>query len=97
MTTKEALLLKVMEECDELSQRCSKAIRFGLDEIQEGQNLTNEERLVEEYRDLKAAMNMLVDKNYIKSFTFNNYDLTKRIDKIDKYLDYSRKLGTIID
>ena len=38
MTESENLLIILMEECDELSQRVSKALRFTLDEKQIGQD-----------------------------------------------------------
>jgi hypothetical protein len=37
MTRQEMLLTIVAEECNETPQRVSKAIRFGLDEIEAGQ------------------------------------------------------------
>ena len=39
------LLLKVMEECAEVSQRASKLIQFGWDEVEAGQELNNQQRL----------------------------------------------------
>jgi hypothetical protein len=97
MTIKEALLLKVMEECNELSQGCSKAIRFGLEEVQEGQIFTNEERLINEYKDLRVSLGVLVDQGFIKSFSINNNDIKVREEKLYKYLEYSRSLGIIKD
>lgn len=90
MTIRQALLLKIMEECDELSQRASKAIHFGLEEIQEGQLLTNEERLRDEFIDLIAATNMVISKVYI-----DPKELKVRYDKIHKYMDYSKSLGLV--
>jgi hypothetical protein len=55
----EHLLTIVAEECAEVSQRCSKALRFGLEEIQPGQTLTNAARIYQEYADLRAAMELL--------------------------------------
>lgn len=81
-----------MEECGELTQRCgeltqriSKAVRFGLDEVQEGQDLSNAERIVYEFNDLLATLGVLEDEGYLD----NIIDLSA----IEKYLCYSKELG----
>jgi len=57
------LLTNLMEEAFEiltfLGPRASKAIRFGLDEIQPGQELTNAQRLTQEIGDLCAVVDRL--------------------------------------
>lgn len=45
-------LLKLMEECAEVAHRASKQILFGKTEIQQGQELSNSERLRGEVMDL---------------------------------------------
>ena len=59
MKLKEMLLDALMEECAEVIVRASKALRFGLDEIQPGQALTNRERLEAELNDLAGVLAML--------------------------------------
>ena len=54
MNTIEHLLTCLAEECDEVGQRVMKALRFGLDEIQPGQDFTNAERIVLELHDLAS-------------------------------------------
>ena len=46
------LLEILIEECAEVQQRATKMLRFGVKEIQPGQNLTNAQRLAREYGDL---------------------------------------------
>ncbi len=90
------LLLKLAEECNEIGQRVSKAIRFGLDEIQPGQSLTNRDRLVDELTDFIAATEYLIDEGIIPKDVPNLDDiLDQRRKRIDKYLDYSRSLGIL--
>ena len=92
MDRKELLLTIVMEECGELTQRISKAVRFGLDEVQEGQDLSNAERIVYEFNDLLATLGVLEDEGYLD----NIIDLSaidKKKLKIEKYLCYSKELG----
>lgn len=102
MTEKECLLLITMEELAEVSieasslaQRISKALRFGMKEIQSGQYLDNEERLVNEFNDLYAMMQILaqediIEKNYLKPDLWN-----KKIDKVRKYMALSKETGQV--
>ncbi len=46
------LLIILMEECAEVTKRASKALRFGLDEIEPGKAMTNSYRLGSEMGDL---------------------------------------------
>ncbi len=62
MTKTEMLLTLLAEECNETAQRASKAIRFGLDEVQEGQPHNNADRIVYEFNDLVAVTEMLKRK-----------------------------------
>lgn len=98
MTRQEHLMIIAMEECAEVQQRLSKALRFGLEQIQEKaidkpeQNpmrLTNRERITDEYSDLIAVMRMLdmdtVDLNKVQT----------KIAKVERYLQFSKQLGTL--
>lgn len=55
MNRTEYLLCCLAEECTEVGQRVSKALRFGLREVQPMQPLNNAERIREEMRDLLAV------------------------------------------
>ena len=96
MTTKEHLLSCLAEECCEVGQRVSKALRFGLDEIQAGQNLTNRERIVYEYTDLIAVFSLLADMGIVDGNT-NMKEFDSKQEKVLKYLEYARENGTVID
>jgi hypothetical protein len=63
MTREQHLLIKLSEECAEVAHRVSKALRFGLDEIQPGQDLDNGERLWQEIHDLIAVIEMLGEED----------------------------------
>jgi hypothetical protein len=67
MNREEHLLTVAGEECSETHVRISKALRFGLDQIQEARDdkpeqnperLTNRERILEEFFDLCAVLDM---------------------------------------
>lgn len=62
MTLVDYLLVCLMEECGELSQRAGKAIRFGVEEVQPGQPLTNARRLVDEANDVLAILELLKER-----------------------------------
>lgn len=49
----------LIEECAEVSQRATKILRFGLEEVQSGQDLTNKERLSQEVGDVLAMVDHL--------------------------------------
>jgi len=94
MTEEQYLLVKLAEECVETAQRATKALTFGLNEVQEGQELTNAERIVYEFNDILAIMIELKRLGIIKEYINEDMILLKR-KKLDKYMDYSRKLGII--
>ena len=52
------LLIALAEECNEVAVRISKALRFGLDEVQPGQGLTNVARISHELRDVVTLVNV---------------------------------------
>jgi len=93
MTEREHLLTIVAEECNETAQRCSKAVRFGLSEIQPGQTLRNDERIIEEFNDLVGAMEELFDKPINEIIDRDKVIKKKR--KILEYMDYAEQQGTI--
>ena len=55
----------IIEECAEVQHRACKALRFGLSEIQPGQDLTNAERLSDEIGDLGGILNLADDEGVI--------------------------------
>lgn len=94
MTRKEMLLTKLSEECNETAQRVSKVLCFGMDEVQVGQSLSNSERLIYEFNDILAVMEMLYEEGHIPYYIERNaIDLKKK--KVEKYLGYSKECGTL--
>lgn len=55
----------IIEECAEVQHRACKALRFGLAEVQPGQDLNNAERLSDEIGDLGAILNLADDEGVI--------------------------------
>jgi NTP pyrophosphatase (non-canonical NTP hydrolase) len=98
MTRIEHLMVCLMEECAEVSQRASKALRFGRHEVQPGQDQTNVERLVGELNDLLAVLGMLRQESIDFQTNFEDpVRIIEKIEKVERFLEYSRKCGTLQD
>lgn len=100
MTKNEYLFLQLAEECSEAAHRVSKLLRFGPDEVEEGNTVeTNAERLRYELNDVLAVLDYLEELNLIQPVgkqTFLLHSQAKRA-KIERYLKYSKELGTITE
>ena len=95
MTHNENLLVCLLEECGETGQRASKALRFGINEIQKGQPLTNAERIVYEFNDIMAVMEIMRDAGLIsKIIDRDAIELKKK--KLLEGIIYSIKEGCIV-
>lgn len=77
------------EECAEVAQRASKAIRFGLDEIQPGQLYTNKARLEAELGDLMGVIDALGLKP-------SEAHRKAKKARLNGYFGYSKKLGRAV-
>ncbi len=98
MTVQEYLLTCLMEECNEIAQRCSKALRFGMDEIQPGQHLNNEQRIMDEIVDLRGVVREMQARGVFLKLLEPKYvtDRTARKrEKIKQFMEYSASLGII--
>lgn len=105
MTRDEHLLVIFAEECAEVAQRVSKALRFGLTEIEPGQKLTNAQRIVSEMNDLTAVYNMIAGPAVAPNSKFTGlFDgkpeewfeaMRIKQQKVSKYLLYSATCGTL--
>jgi len=76
------------EECNEVGQRCSKAIRFGMNETQPSKDQTNFERLSAEFQDLIAVADLL-------GLSIDSERVEAKKRKIEKYGKYSKELGIL--
>lgn len=97
MTRTEHLLSILAEECSEVAHRASKALRFGLEEIQEGQGYTNSDRISIELVDLLAVVEMLEKDGALdvdESVDVEDAKYRKK-QKVEKYLLYAEECGTL--
>jgi len=92
MTNEQYLLTLLAEECAEVGQRATKAIRFGLEDPKGAQPgfSSNKERLIEEINDLLVVVEMLFGENYVDKTQQNN-----KKEKIQKYTQLSKELGQL--
>lgn len=100
MTRQDHLLVGIAEECVEAAQRATKALRFGLEEVQPGQDMNNAERFMQEFMDLVAVMKILADENDVfrKIFLDNGRLMQWKMGKIAKFehfLEYSAQQGRL--
>ena len=93
MDRTEHLLTILAEECAEIAQRASKALRFGLDEVQPGQELSNEQRLWNELNDLAGVGEMLIALRGRGGLSRDAVEAKKA--KVEAFLKYSEQCGTL--
>jgi hypothetical protein len=93
MTRTEHLLTILIEECQETAQRATKALRFGLREVQQGQGLTNARRIAYEYADLLGVYQLLQTEGLVPPPSI--VEMNSKMEKIEKYLKYSDNCGTL--
>lgn len=109
MNRLEHILTITSEECNEVAQRITKSLRFGLLNIEEGQEDTNLARILEEYTDLVAMLEMLENElknsnnkginsqtlNLKKIHSKNYIKKQDKINRVEKYFEISKKEGTL--
>lgn len=100
MTREDHLMFIAMEECDEVSQRISKAARFGMYQIQEDANdkpeenpnkLTNRSRIIDELNDLMAVLEMLG----ISLLDIDGKKMYTKKEKVELYLIRSKNCNRL--
>ena len=83
------LLTILIEECAEVQQRATKMLRFGVNEIQPGQELTNVDRLSLECGDLTAIGDLCIEAGLINSDLAEKQVPVKQA-KLKKFLQSER-------
>ncbi|WP_143559577.1 hypothetical protein [Sphingomonas dokdonensis] len=93
-------MITAAEEAMEVGHRISKALRFGLTEVQPGQPLTNAERIIDEFHDLFVMMEMLREEGHLPytSFVPGIEKTDAKREKVNRLMDtISRREGTLDD
>lgn len=94
MNRTEHLLSCLAEECAEVAQRVSKALRFGLDEVQPGQPHTNAQRIGQEFHDLLAVVEMLEEEGSLDRPT-DTHAIERKKAKVLAFMEYAEQCGTL--
>lgn len=84
------LLICLIEECAEVSKRATKALRFGLEEIQPGQALSNAYRITEETGDILGIVKLLQDENIVSSSNVLELLALRKEDKMKIWLQHNK-------
>lgn len=79
-----------------VAQRVSKALRFGLEDVQVEQAYTNGQRLISELNDLMGAVELLIEKGVVE-WSVDREAVEAKKERIKKYLAYSKECGTLQD
>ena len=95
MTTTEHLLVILAEECAEVAQRATKALRFGLAETQPGQPDDNARRLMDELVDLRIALILLQEEGALPLADMTEETVERKKAKVRKFMAYSQTLGVL--
>lgn len=93
MTRQEHLRLHAMEEAIELAHRLSKALRFGMGQTQPGQPFTNEARVLHEFTDLIAVMELVG----VPLSMVADEEIKAKHAKVEKYLQLAHEQGTLTE
>lgn len=94
MNIRQYLLICLAEECAEVTQRVTKTLRFGEDEIQPGQDFDNTDRLSFELCDLVAIVELLQEQNIPLELDDREAIEAKKL-KIAKFMRLSIDRGTL--
>jgi len=95
MNRGEHLLTILIEECAEVAQAATKAMRFGMHE-QRDLPTSNYDRLKAELDDIYALIEMIQCEFNI-DLEPDHLAIRNKQDKVEKYLLYSKECGTLSD
>ena len=97
MTPEEHVLSCLAEECAEVAHRVSKALRFGVKEVQHGQVKNNAERIADELNDLRGVVELLLEMGVLPSqpAAASNFAVQQKKNKVRDYMNYARAVGTV--
>lgn len=98
MTKDEQLLVIAMEECAEIQQAISKALRFGMDNYHPSSpEITNGKAIWTEISQFNAVIQILIDNGILPTITTKEMDemMEEKTRKVNKYIKLSQKLGLV--
>lgn len=91
----EHLLVCLGEECAEIQQAASKALRFGLDDGAPSGTTTNLEDIEKEFAELLGVVSLLKDEGII-NVDATDPRIAEKKAKVLKYMEYAAQKGKLI-
>jgi hypothetical protein len=97
MNVNEHLLTCLVEEGVEVAKDATKALRFGLDDVNvlDLTGPTNRERIVDELNDLLGVAAMLVERGVLPANWFDAAKQAAKKEKVTRFMRYALKAGTL--
>ena len=97
MNRAEHMMTTAAEEAMEVGHRITKAMRFGVHEVQPGQDLTNAERVLEEFYDLFAMLLLMSTEGVmpLDGMIPDASRLMRKREKFERFLAISAEQGTL--
>lgn len=96
MNVQEHLLTCLAEECAEVAQACSKALRFGLEDKGPNHTLTNAEYISKELTDIFAVIELLVEEGGAAlPNPYNQVEIDAKKERVRKFMQYAIERGTL--
>lgn len=95
MNKTEYLLTCLTEECAEVQQSVSKALRFGLEDTCNNTKEPPSDRIVEEYVHIIAVMELLEEAGVLKKDPDIITAIKKKKDKVLHFMKYSKERKTL--
>jgi len=92
---KEHLLTVLCEECAEVQQAASKALRFGIKDSRPGTDSTNAQDIEKEFIEAMAVRDMLREFGVINQPANSKQIYDDKRKRVVKYLELARKNGTL--
>lgn len=98
LTKQEHLLVCLMEECGEVIQAASKALRFGLDDDHQSANpdiVSPRHYLRKELNDLFAVTGLLMNEGILPAAWIDAEMVHAKREKLAGFMTYAREQGTL--
>ena len=95
MNTTEHLLTCLAEECAELQQAISKALRFGLQDRYPGSNTTNAQDIAKESIDVLAVIELVQEQGIISKPRESKAMVDAKRKRVNEYMKYAKTTGAL--
>lgn len=95
MNKAEHLLTCLIEECAEVQQAATKALRFGLDDGHPEGTATNEQDLMKEISHFTAVAELLQEENILTLPMFSGPEYNAKKERVRAYMSYAARRGTL--